>query len=71
MQSTSEEMDEQTICCILICHKLYLHGSKLDPPANCIINRYLQPHRIPVGAIKHLEDSVIIICHMFEVFMNN
>jgi hypothetical protein len=37
MKSPDEKVNQKTICSILVSHKLYFHGSELDPPPDFII----------------------------------
>lgn len=70
MKNPNYKMNKKTISWILVCSKLNLHGSKLYPPTNLIINRYLKTNRVPISAIKHLEEKEIIWCHLFEISMD-
>ena len=71
MQDPRKQMNDQTVSRILICHKLNLHGPELHPPANIVIDGDLQPHRIPVSPIQHLEYRILLVAHFLKLLMHN
>ncbi len=71
MKNPNDKMNKKTISWILICSKLYFHRSKLDSPANFIIDRYFKSYRVPISTIEHLKEKEIICGHLFEFSMND
>ena len=71
MKNPRNKMNNKTIGRILIRRQLHLHGPKLNPPPNLIINGNFQPNRIPICSIKHLKKRILLIRHIRKFLMNN
>lgn len=71
MEDPGDKMDEKTVGSILIRSELHFHGSELDSPADLIVDWYFESDAVPIGAIEHFEQSVLIIWHVGKVLVHN
>lgn len=55
MQSSGDEMDNETEGGVLIGGEHDFHGAKLDSPTYILIDGYFKSNWVPVGTIEHLK----------------
>ena len=71
MKNSCNKVNEKAICWILVSGQLNLHCSKLDSPSNFTVNRYFEPHWVPVCSIEHLEQNELLCTHFLELSVHN
>lgn len=71
MQDSGDQVNKNAIGTILIRCQLNLHRPELHSPTDVVVNRNLEPHWVPVGAIEHVEQGELILRHVFEVLMDD
>jgi hypothetical protein len=70
VEDSSDQMDDKTVCGILIWSKLDFHCSELDSPANLIVNGNFKSDRVPIGSVQHLKQGEFLVGHVSEIFMH-
>lgn len=70
MQSPRKEVYQQTKRGVLISRKLDLHCPKFDPPSYFVVYGYFEPDGVPVGAIEHLKQCVVLVCHFLKLLVS-
>lgn len=71
MKNPCNKVNEKAICRILVSGKLNLHCSKFNSPSNLTVDRYFEPHWVPVCSIEHLEQNELLCTHFLELSVHN
>ncbi len=61
VENSGNEVNDETVCSIFVSCELDFHGPELNSPADVIVDWNFEPDGVPVGAIEHLKESVLVV----------
>ncbi len=71
VKNAGNEVNDKTVGSVFVSCELDFHGPELDSPPDVVVNWNFEPNGVPVGAIEHLKECVLVIGHFGEVLVHN